>query len=91
MRLVGNRTGVRLLAAWMAATVVCSVATEAPAQRQSPSAESKASGAGAETPGRAADAGQRDKRLAMNGQRRMAVNIRDFGAKGDGVTDGLTS
>ena len=67
MRLFGNRTGVRWLAAWMAATVVWSVATEA------------------------ADAGQRDKHLAMNGQRRMAVNIRDFGAKGDGVTDGLTS
>jgi hypothetical protein len=65
--LFGNRTGVRCLAAWVAATVRRAVTTEEPARRQSPSAESKASGAGAEPPGRTADAGQRDKHRGING------------------------
>lgn len=67
MGLFGNRTGLRWLAAWVAATVVGSVAAEAPAQRQSPSAESKASAVGAEPPGRAADASQRHKHRGIKG------------------------
>jgi hypothetical protein len=61
----------------MAATVVWGVATEVPAQRQSPPEENKASAAGAETPGRAADAGQRDKHPATNGQNRMGSSVAD--------------
>ena len=77
MRWFGNRSGVRWLAAWMAATVVWGVATEVPAQRQSPPEENKASAAGAETHGRAADAGQRDKHPATNGQNRMGSSVAD--------------
>jgi hypothetical protein len=66
-RLFGNRSGFRCPAAWVAATVVWGDATEAPAQFQSPSAVGKASAPGAETPGRAAAAGQRGEHRGING------------------------
>ena len=75
MGLFGNRTNVWWLAAWVAATVVWGVATEAPAQRQSPAAESKASAAG----GRDARPGGRrhPKRQASRNQRSLERSWND--------------